>query len=147
MPLTIIDPVGQSNAASNQGTFDHDKYTTLMGLGRFGLPRWNCTGVYAVPNASHPSTNNEMRERVRSALQNSANRHDGAAQHDGLPSAQWIADEDGQDGTTEASQIIGRNRNASFRPGTFHIGVDLWEVLGKRREIEYTTSDTLIITE
>lgn len=126
-----------------------------MGFGRFGLPCRYCTGVHSVPNTCGYSTNDEMREAVRSALKDGADCHGGTAQHDGPPSAQRVSNEDGQDGANETSQIVSRHGNSSVqRPlfclsgrNVFRIRVDFGKVLDKRLETEHTTSDTLIITE
>ena len=57
--------------------------------------------------AGHPSSNNELGKTIRSALQDSANDHDGRAQEDRLATSQPVTNPDRGDRARETTQVVG----------------------------------------
>lgn len=117
-----------------------------MRLCRLRLPCRHGTRVHAIANTRDNATDNEMRQTKRGGLQDRAGGHGHAAQEDGSPAAQWITDEDREDRSTEAPQIVGCDCDATVRRAlrlrrqilidSRVIGVDLREVFDKRRQVQ-----------
>lgn len=91
-------------------------------------------------------------------MENGANGHDDGAQEDSLAASQGVTNEDGQDGTSKASQVVSSHSNALSRRIARRVGrfavlgairscVDRWEMLDEGRKVEETTCYTLIITK
>lgn len=158
--LTVVNPVAERDAGRNQHTFDHDHLATVMGFRRLGLPGGYSTRVHAVADTCDNSCNDEVRQLKRGALQNSASSHGYAANEDGSTTSKRVTNEDGQDGSNEASQVVSGDCNALVRGALRSQSVRIREILDgrvifvdsrevpvKRRQVQQTTSDTLIITE
>lgn len=107
--LTIVNPVTESNTSRNQGTLIHNQLSTVVSLGRLRLPSRDSTRVHAVSNTRHNSADDKMRQIVRSALQDGTSCHSDTTKEDGPPSAQRVADENGENSSQKASQIVRRD--------------------------------------
>lgn len=62
--------------------------------------------VRKLTKSSDNPTHDEMRDLVRSALQDSTDDHDGGASEDGLPPAKPVTNPDGGNSTEQTSQVI-----------------------------------------
>ena len=82
-----------------------------MRLRRLGLPCWDGTRVHAVAPPSYDTSNDELRQVVGSALQESADGHDNGSKEDCLLTPKRVADEDGEDSAKEASQVVSSDCN------------------------------------
>lgn len=57
---TVVNPVTDRNTGSNQHSFDHDQFSTLVGLRGLGLPGWHSTSVHAISPTSDNTANNPL---------------------------------------------------------------------------------------
>ena len=67
------------------------------------MPDWNCARVHSVPEPSHDSANNHLRDGIGRCLEGGTDREDDAAKHDALSSTQFFAEEEAEYGTEEAA--------------------------------------------
>lgn len=118
-------------------------------------PPTHSARVHSIAPSCHDPPKDELGQLVRCALQQSTDSHDGRSDKDGPATPQRIANKDREHSAQETSQIIGRDRDAlvcgtgiglSFGDA-WRLGIDLWEIFGKRWQIHETTSHTLIVAK
>ena len=72
---TVIDPVGNQGAKSNNTAFNADEKTAVGGLGAFGLVGWDRGGVDAVTHAGDGAADEELSKRGGSSLAGNLDNH------------------------------------------------------------------------
>lgn len=83
-----------------------------MRLGRLRLPRGHGAGVHAIAEPGKPSRSNELAQLERARLEDGADDHDNAADHDGLFPSQDVAQPYGCDCAKETTQGVGADSDA-----------------------------------
>lgn len=83
-----------------------------MGRTCFRLPHGDCGRVAAITETCYDTTNDEVLQFESGSLQCSTNDHDGSTEENHAPTTERITDEDGDNGTDEASQVVRCHSNA-----------------------------------
>lgn len=79
------------------------------------LPSRDSTRVYAVTDARNNTSDDELLEVVGGRHNYGSDGHDSASSHDRSPSAKRITDENADNRSKEASQIVGCDSNPLVR--------------------------------
>ena len=92
-----------------------------------------------------------MCQAERRSLQNGTDNHNRRAQENHLPSAEDVADENGDDCTHETADVVTGNGN-TLDGGNVGVAwviycVDLWELSDPTSESEESSHHTLVVTE
>lgn len=146
-----IDPIRNHDAARDEGTFNHDEFSSLVGGTRLRLPHGYRRCVTAIAKACYDTTDDKVFQSESRSLQDSANNHDGSTEKDHFPTAEVVTDEDGDDGADEASQIVRCHSNTlvsralgRIRGIRSKIWIDVGELGKEDGQRQDTSHDTLI---
>jgi len=104
---TEIHPVGDDDAEDDEHELQGDELAAMLGLARLTLPDRHGGRVHADAQACDDSANDHLCERVRGGLDGAADDDKDTAQSNGLASAQDVADEDGHEGSKDATNVVG----------------------------------------
>lgn len=115
------------------------------------LPHGDRRRVTAIAKTCYDTTNDEVFQSKRRGLQSSSNNHDGSTEEDHAPTAERVTNEDGDDGTDEASQIVRCDSDALVRRAVGRIrgiGSGIWvdngELVEEDGQRQDASHDTLI---
>jgi len=106
-----------------------------MHLGTLRLPSWDCSCVEAVAPSSYCSSNEELRPAEGTGLDDLPDRKECKSHQHGLFATDLVADQDGQYGGEETSQVPDADGETlevcDMRRVRESDGIGLWELSAK----------------